>query len=155
MSTTLQVPPRDRPVRWTTRLVREETLEAWAGQRIRGPAEIAALASSIIAESPNERFLVFILNAQHTVIGFHEVTSGIVDASLVHPREVFRPAILANASAIIVAHNHPSGDPTPSAEDRAVTRQLHGAGNILGIRLLDHIVVTDSGAWERVPATTN
>jgi DNA repair protein RadC len=69
------------------------------------------------------------------------VTRGILDASLIHPREVFRPAVGEGAAGVILVHNHPSGDPTPSAEDRAVTRQLAEAGRALGIPVLDHVVV--------------
>jgi DNA repair protein RadC len=69
------------------------------------------------------------------------VTRGIVDASLVHPREVFRAAVAESASGVILVHNHPSGDPAPSLEDRAVTRQMAAAGKALGIPVLDHVVV--------------
>jgi DNA repair protein RadC len=71
------------------------------------------------------------------------VTRGILDASVVHPREVFRAAITESAAAVILVHNHPSGDPTPSPEDRAVTLQLAAAGRTLGIPVLDHVVVGD------------
>ena len=71
------------------------------------------------------------------------ITRGILDASLIHPREVFRPAITESAAAIILVHNHPSGDPTPSAEDRSVTKQLTAAGRTVGISVVDHIVIGD------------
>jgi DNA repair protein RadC len=74
------------------------------------------------------------------------VTRGILDAALIHPREVFRPAILENAAAVLLVHNHPSGDPTPSPEDRAVSRQMAEAGRSVGIRVLDHVVVGE-GRW--------
>jgi DNA repair protein RadC len=74
----------------------------------------------------------------------HTVSIGILDSSLVHPREVFKDAILASSASIIVAHNHPSGDPTPSVEDKRVTQRLYEAGQILGIDLLDHIVIGDN-----------
>ena len=76
---------------------------------------------------------------------------GSVNVTLVHPREVFKPAILLNAAAIIVAHNHPSGDPTPSPEDRALTARLIEAGRLLGIEVLDHLVLTASGEYRSVP----
>ena len=78
---------------------------------------------------------------KNRLIEKHLVTLGIADASLIHQREVFRPAILDSASAIVVAHNHPSGDPAPSAEDLAITRQLVAAGRIVGIRVLDHVII--------------
>ncbi len=90
---------------------------------------------------PQEEFHTLLLNARHRVMREVFVTRGILDASLIHPREVFRPAVGEGAAALILVHNHPSGDPTPSAEDRAVTRQLIDAGRVLGIPVLDHVVV--------------
>jgi DNA repair protein RadC len=117
--------------------------------RIRGPADVYELLGSRLRDLPHEEFHALLLNAQNRVIGEVQVTRGILDASLIHPREVFRPAILQSAAAVILVHNHPSGDPTPSAEDRAVTRQMTEAGRAIGIRVLDHIVIADGG-WERV-----
>jgi len=82
-----------------------------------------------------------LLNTRHHVVRDVLVTRGILDASLVHPREVFRIAVSEGAAGIILVHNHPSGDPTPSAEDRAVTRQLGAAGRAVGIPVLDHVIV--------------
>jgi DNA repair protein RadC len=73
------------------------------------------------------------------------ISQGTLTASLVHPREVFRPALRDAAAALVLVHNHPSGDPTPSAEDREVTARLASAGEILGVRVLDHIVVAERG----------
>jgi DNA repair protein RadC len=86
-------------------------------------------------------FYVIALNSQSRVIAIQEVTRGILNSSLVHPREVFRLAIAFGAAGIIVAHNHPSGDPTPSADDRAITRQLVDAGRLLDIPVYDHLVL--------------
>jgi DNA repair protein RadC len=86
---------------------------------------------------------VLLLNTQHRVLRTVLVTRGVLDASLIHPREVFRPAIREAAAAVVLVHNHPSGDPAPSAEDRAVTRNLARAGQTLGIRVLDHVIVGD------------
>ena len=88
-----------------------------------------------------EHFLILALNGRHQVIGYDLVSIGTLMASLVHPREVFKPLILANALAFILVHNHPSGDPSPSSEDEALTRKLKEAGDILGIKLLDHVVL--------------
>src|SRR5690606_34740273 len=90
-----------------------------------------------------EHFVVLLLDTQNQIIGIHTVTVGTLDASLIHPREVFKSAILANAASIILAHNHPSGDPAPSAEDRSVTRLLTEAGVTIGIEVLDHVIVGD------------
>ena len=88
-----------------------------------------------------EAFTVLTLNVKYHLIDRHLITLGIADSSLVHPREIFRTAILDGAAAIILSHNHPSGDPTPSAEDIRITRQLVEAGRILDIDLLDHVIV--------------
>ena len=90
-----------------------------------------------------EVFAVTCLDTKHKVIGICEVSSGTLDASLVHPREVFQPAMLSNCSAIILCHNHPSGDPTPSREDLKVTEMLSDCGHKLGIPVLDHVIHGD------------
>lgn len=92
-----------------------------------------------------EHFVSFHLNSKFEVIGHHMVSHGTVSASLVHPREVFKAALLNNSYAIIVAHNHPGGSLKPSAEDIATTRTLIEAGRILGISVLDHVIVASSG----------
>jgi DNA repair protein RadC len=91
-----------------------------------------------------EEFRVLMLNTQHAVVRELVVTRGTLDTSLVHPREVFRAAVAEAASAVILVHNHPSGDPTPSHEDREVTRQLAEAGRIIGIPVVDHLIVGDA-----------
>ena len=99
----------------------------------------------IIAESLQEQFHVVTLNSKMGVIETHRITIGTLDASLVHPREVFRPAIRDAARSIILAHNHPSGDPTPSREDIAVTKRMEQVGEMIGIPVMDHIVMGKSG----------
>jgi DNA repair protein RadC len=91
-----------------------------------------------------EVFVIATLDTKNQITGIVEITRGTLDASLVHPREVFAPALEAAASSIILAHNHLSGDPTPSKEDRQVTKRLEECGRILGIDVLDHIVVGDT-----------
>jgi DNA repair protein RadC len=93
----------------------------------------------------HEEFLVILLSAKNHVIGLECVSVGTLTASLVHPREVFKPAVRQSAHAVIVAHNHPSGDPTPSREDREITRRLIDAGKLIGIQVLDHIIVGADG----------
>lgn len=88
-----------------------------------------------------ERFKVVCLNTRRHIINVHEIAVGTLDTVLVHPREVFRPAITSNAAAILVLHNHPSGDPTPSDADVRVTRDLVRAGQLLKIELLDHVIL--------------
>lgn len=109
--------------------------------RIRGPGDVFARMGPILRDLRQEEFHALLLNTQHRVIRDVLVTRGILDASLIHPREVFRAAIVESAAGIILVHNHPSGDPTPSREDRAVTRQLSDAGKAIGIPVLDHVVV--------------
>ena len=108
---------------------------------VRGPVDAVNLLRERAAQELVEVFYVIALNSQSRVIGIQEVTRGILNSSLVHPREVFRLAIAFGAAGIIVAHNHPSGDPTPSADDRAITRQLVDAGRLLDIPVYDHLVL--------------
>ena len=116
------------------------------------PAKVVEYLASAFATNPTqEAFWVIMLDRKNRAIGRVMITLGTLTSSLVHPREVFRPAILASAAAIIAAHNHPSGDSAPSSADIQVTRQLREAANILGIDLLDHVVVGDS---ESDPAGT-
>lgn len=95
--------------------------------------------------SPVEEFGVLVLNTRNRVIGREIIGKGTVNGSFVHPREVYIAAVKLRAAAIIVYHNHPSGDVTPSKEDLAITKRLREAGNILGIDLLDHIIVSPTG----------
>jgi DNA repair protein RadC len=111
------------------------------GAPMRTPREVAAVFQPRLHAAPVEEFHVAILNAQHRLERDVLVTRGLLDASLVHPREVFREAIAERAAAVILVHNHPSGDPTPSAEDRAVTAQLVAAGRLLDIPVHDHVIV--------------
>lgn len=101
----------------------------------------------ILGNEPVEVFGVLCLTTQHAVIGYHELSRGVLDATVVHPREVFKAAILSNASAIIVGHNHPSGDPTPSHEDVQLTLRLRSAASLMGIPLLDHLIIGEAGRF--------
>lgn len=112
---------------------------------LRAPADVFRFVRNAIGEDSREHFLAIFLDGRHRPIGFQTVSIGTATASLIHPREVFQPAIGIGAVSIIVAHNHPSSDPSPSAEDRKVTERLVKAGELLGIRVLDHLVVTGVG----------
>ena len=94
-----------------------------------------------------EYFIVVTLDSASRVIETRVISIGTLNQSLVHPREVFRPAILDNAAGIIVAHNHPSGQVEPSIEDRRVTKRLKEVGKLVGIELLDHVILTDNGYY--------
>ena len=116
-----------------------------APKPVRGPDDVVALVGRKLRSETREHFLVLLLNARHECVAVETVSIGSLNASIVHPREVFRPAILAAAASIVVAHNHPSGDPEPSQEDLAITRRLAQVGELLGIGLLDHIIVAARG----------
>jgi len=110
-------------------------------QPITGPADVHDIFAPALAHLAHEEFHVLLLNSQNAPICQRQVTRGILDASLIHPREVFRDAIVLRAAALILVHNHPSGNPEPSAEDLQVTRQLSTAGSQIGIPVLDHVIV--------------
>ncbi|MGH7548193.1 MAG: RadC family protein [Gemmatimonadales bacterium] len=110
-------------------------------ERIRGPADVQRFYASRLRDLAVEEFHVLALGSQSQVLGDLLITRGILNSSLVHPREVFRAAIAEAAAGIIVVHNHPSGDPAPSADDRAVTRQLVEAGRLLDVPVYDHVIV--------------
>ncbi|WP_215190104.1 DNA repair protein RadC [Exiguobacterium sp. s6] len=108
---------------------------------IQSPDSARQIGSSFIGDDDREVFLVIILNTKNRVIGVHRAHVGSVNSSVVHPREVFKCAILNNASCLIVCHQHPSGDPTPSREDILVSERLHEAGDLIGIPVLDHLIL--------------
>jgi DNA repair protein RadC len=111
------------------------------GTPIRSPKDVVAVFAARLEDLPVEEFHVAVLDAQHRMERDVTVTRGILNSSLVHPREVFREAIAERAAAIILIHNHPSGDPTPSADDRNVTDQLVAAGRLLDIPVHDHVII--------------
>lgn len=109
--------------------------------RIREPEDVVRLFSGRLRDLQVEEFHLLALDSQSQVLREVLVTRGLLNSSLVHPREVFRAAIAEAAAGIIVVHNHPSGDPTPSAEDRSVTQQLVAAGRLLDLPLYDHVII--------------
>ncbi|HET7427181.1 MAG TPA: DNA repair protein RadC [Gemmatimonadales bacterium] len=120
------------------RLAREERPPV---VRIREPDDVARLFQGRLRDLQVEEFHLLALDSQSQVLREVLVTRGLLNSSLVHPREVFRAAIAEAAAGIIVVHNHPSGDPTPSAEDRSVTQQLAAAGRLLDLPLYDHVII--------------
>ncbi len=108
---------------------------------MRGPAELAPVFHDLLGSECVEVCGLLCLTTKMQILAYHELSRGTLDRSCVHPREVFKTALLANASGIVLGHNHPSGDPTPSPDDRALTRRLVEAGSIIGVELLDHIIV--------------
>jgi DNA repair protein RadC len=115
------------------------------GTEVRSPADVHRHFHARLRDAPVERFLCLLLDGRHRVVREVQVSQGTLTASLVHPREVFREAIRESAAALILVHNHPSGDPTPSREDLEVTDRLARAGDLLGVRVLDHVVVAETG----------
>jgi DNA repair protein RadC len=108
---------------------------------VRSPRDIVAIFAPRLEDLPVEEFHVAVLDAQHRMERDITITRGILNSSLVHPREVFREAIAERAAAIILVHNHPSGDPSPSTDDRNVTEQLVSAGRLLDIPVHDHVII--------------
>ena len=111
------------------------------GAPVRSPRDVVAVFAPRLEDLPVEEFHVAVLDAQHRLERDVTVTRGILNSSLVHPREVFREAIAERAASVILVHNHPSGDPTPSSDDRAVTDQLVAAGRLLDIPVHDHVII--------------
>jgi|SRR5579871_5332314 len=124
-------------------LVRETSLTLAERPVIRTPADAARILADHLQGTDRENFACLMLDTKNRLIGINTVSVGILDSSIVHPREVFKPAILSNAASIVVAHNHPSGDPTESVEDTRITLRLRDAADIIGIDLLDHVIVGD------------
>ena len=115
------------------------------GDLIRGPEDVHGHFYQRMRSLAREHFMVLLLDGRNRVMTESQISQGTLTASLVHPREVFRAAIRAGAAAIVLVHNHPSGDATPSDEDLRVTARLVEAGEIVGIRVVDHVVVAERG----------
>ena len=111
------------------------------------PQDVADFLMPRLRYAAKEQFVVILLNSKNKVIGTEVVSEGSLSSSVVHPREVYAPAILHHAAAIMVAHNHPSGDPKPSFEDEEVTRMLSRSGKVLGIPMIDHVIIGDGNYY--------
>lgn len=115
----------------------------YAQRKINQPGNAAEIFRQFIGDCDRESFCILCLNTKNEPTALHQVSSGTLNASLVHPRETFKLAILANSASIIACHNHPSGNPSPSQEDVELTERLRDTGALIGIELLDHIVLGD------------
>lgn len=131
---------REVAIRYTGRARR-------APSPVGSPLDAVAFMRRAVTDDAREHFLAIYLDGRHRPVAHQLVSVGTATASLVHPREVFQPALLLGACSVIVGHNHPSGDPAPSREDRDVTRRLARAGDLLGVRLLDSLVWVRSGRF--------
>ena len=127
--------------RYDIRLVRDGRISVDATPIIRTPQDTLPVLEPELSELAYEKFIALALSTKNHVIAVLPVSSGSLNASIVHPRELFQRAILANCASLILAHNHPSGDPAPSPEDLALTRKLVEAGELLDIPILDHVIV--------------
>jgi DNA repair protein RadC len=129
---------------------------------LRQSSDVAKFVRPLFEGLDREMFVAVLLNAKHRPIGTHIVSIGSLTASVVHPRETFKCAVVSNAEAIFVAHNHPSGSPEPSPEDIEITERLRECGELLGIRLIDHVIIAEenhfsfvaSGYWKHRRAKT-
>ncbi len=121
-------------------LVRETSQPSMVNH-ITTPRNVFEIASSYLEGADREHFVVMMLDTKNQVIGINTVAIGILASCPIHPREVFKPAILANAAGVILLHNHPSGDPCPSHDDLLLTKRLKEAGEVLGIQVIDHVIL--------------
>lgn len=110
---------------------------------IRNPQDVVDCVMPFLRDEPQENFMAIFLNTKNEILKTRIITTGTLDSSLITPRELFREAMSMNSAAVIVAHNHPSGDPTPSREDIAITKRLCQAGEMVGIEVLDHLIIGD------------
>ena len=119
-----------------------------SGQKYNSSEEVAKseFAENLL-KSDREKFICMHLNVKNQIISFEIVSTGSLTSSIVHPREVYKGAILSNSASVIFMHNHPSGDPEPSIDDIEITKRLEKAGEILGINVLDHIIVAQKGFY--------
>lgn len=128
------------------RMANQQAGESQLGHKIRNTSDALAFCQKhfvrLAREAKQEEFHVVLLDEKHNVIKSEKITVGLVNKSLAHPREVFNPAIRESASALILVHNHPGGDPTPSQDDKTITKELKKAAETLGLRILDHIILS-------------
>jgi len=112
---------------------------------IKDPESVVKAIRASIKDKAKEHFKLILLNPRNKIIGISTISIGTLNASLVHPREVFKDAIMHTAASVVLAHNHPSGDPEPSEDDITITKRLIEAGKILGIEVMDHIIIAKNG----------
>jgi len=132
------------------RLASQRTTESVSRHKVKNTSDAIAYCKEhfmrLAREAKQEEFHIVLLDEKHCVIKSEQITVGLLDKSLVHPREVFKPAVKESASALILVHNHPSGDPTPSQDDKNITKDLKRAAETLGLRILDHVILSKDKA---------
>jgi DNA repair protein RadC len=150
MSQTLPLFAREKQVivpRYSVRLV-QDSLHRYDGRRLHGASAVRDFLQDIgLQDKAAEEFHILYLNTKNQVIGMEMVSKGTLNASLVHPREVFKGALLANANALILAHNHPSGNVEPSSADKQVTETLVKAGKLMDVKIIDHLIIGATGGF--------
>jgi DNA repair protein RadC len=119
----------------------KEEVEYYSSKKVQTPKDLEEVVRKFIGDADREIFLSVNLSSANTINSIHVISIGSLNQSLVHPRECFKAALLCNAEAVVFAHNHPSGEVAPSLEDKQVTAVLKQAGQLLGIRVLDHVIV--------------
>jgi DNA repair protein RadC len=134
-------------------LVRESGGDELEETILRTSTDVARALWPLFEGIDREKFVVALLDAKHSLIAVNTVSIGSLTASIVCPREVFRPAVLLPTAAVVLAHNHPSGDPSPSGEDIELTKRLREVGELLGIRVLDHVILGGDGQDRRYRPT--
>ena len=138
---------RFRVSKFRVALVREGSIPTTWDKTVREPGDVARLMAPLLVDLDRETFWVVMLDGKNRVIGVNLVSVGSLTAALVHPREVAKALILSNSAAAVLVHQHPSGDPTPSAEDRTLTDRLCAVGDLVGIRILDHVILGHDGTF--------
>jgi len=128
-------------------LVRERTIKVAERRSVHNSDHVVAILKDELLKADRERLICMLLNSKNFIIGMDVVSVGTLNQSCAHPRELFKAAILANAASIILVHNHPSGDPAPSQDDVQMTDRMRKAGEILGIKLLDHVIIGELGNY--------
>ena len=131
----------------STRMLKEYSI-LYATRRVESPEDAVGLMKDFLEDLDREQVMLLCLNTKGEPTHISTISTGSLTASIVHPREVFKTAFLANANKIMIFHNHPSGDPTPSKQDMEITKRLKEAGELMGIELLDHIIIGDQGRYE-------
>jgi DNA repair protein RadC len=131
-------------VSWVRSVLVREPAPREYGVRLDGPQAVAKVLQQIIGNKDREHFVVLLLNARWDVIGINTVAIGCLQSAVVQPREVFSPAFLGGVSGIVLGHNHPSQDVSPSVEDIQLTRRLVEVGELIGIQVLDHVIVSET-----------
>ncbi len=144
-----EIPPEKKKItilsieaRYRKEVVREDA-PAWVSKRFTSASQVYEMFLDLRQEA-KEHFIALHLDGKNRIACLDRVSVGSLNQSIVHPRELFKTALLSSAAAILLIHNHPTGDPTPSSEDIEVTRRIKEAGDLLGIKVLDHIIIGDS-----------